>query len=62
MKTLTPSDKLAFSIPETQEIIGIGRSLLYREIAAGRLETRKIGRRTVITRQAIEAFLNGRQS
>nr|WP_246339980.1 helix-turn-helix domain-containing protein [Ancylobacter tetraedralis] len=37
--------------------MGIGRNKIYDEIAAGRLDARKVGRRTVITRAAIETWL-----
>ena len=40
--------KLAYSIPEAATAISIGRSKLYELIAEGRVETRKIGKRTVI--------------
>ena len=36
----------------------IGRSLAYEKMKAGRLETRKVGRRTVITYAAAEAWLH----
>ncbi len=40
--------KLAYSIPEAAAAVSIGRSKIYALIAEGRLETRKIGKRTVI--------------
>ncbi|TVV76028.1 helix-turn-helix domain-containing protein [Sphingomonas solaris] len=47
---VTKSDlpKLAYSIPEAAAAISIGRSTIYLLIAEGRIETRKIGKRTVI--------------
>lgn len=51
------ADKLTFSVPEAVSVTGISRSLLYLEIAAGRLPARKLGRRTVILREDLQAFL-----
>lgn len=50
-------DRLAYPIPEAAEIIGIGRTTLYREIGLGRIATVAIGRRRLVTRQALEAYV-----
>jgi excisionase family DNA binding protein len=50
-------DKLAYRIPEAQEVTGLGRTTLYREIKAGRLEAVKVGTSTLITRAALERYL-----
>lgn len=47
----------AFSISDFCRRYGIGRTNVYREIAAGRLGAVKVGRRTLITRDAAEAWL-----
>jgi len=44
------------SIPDAQRALGIGRSTAYRLIQKGRLETVKIGRRTLITMASIRAL------
>jgi len=49
--------KLAFSIAEARQATGLGRSRLYEEIAAGRLRVAKSGRRTLVTLEALKAFL-----
>ena len=51
-------DKLAYSIEEVTDLTGLSRDLLYDEMNAGRLAYVKVGRRRIITRQAIETFLN----
>jgi len=38
---------------------GIGRDSIYQAIRDGRLEARKLGRRTIITYDALQAFLSG---
>lgn len=50
--------KLAYSIPEAAAAISIGRSKIYELIAAGRLETRKIGKRTVIPAASLVKLLD----
>ena len=47
----------AFSINEFCRRYGIGRTNAYEEIAAGRLRAVKVGRRTLITLEAAEAWL-----
>ena len=49
--------RLAYPIPEAAEILGIGRTTLYAEIGAGRLSTITIGRRRLVTREALEDYL-----
>ena len=50
-------EKLACSISETAELLGIGRTLIYREINAGRLIAHKAGKRTIILRTKREDWL-----
>lgn len=49
--------KLAFTIPEACHAVGIGRSTMYKLIAAKRVETRKIGKRTIIPADALHALI-----
>ena len=49
----------ARSIEEFCRWAGIGRSLAYKEITAGRLKIKKVGRRTLITAEAAQTWLNG---
>lgn len=51
--------KLAYSIAEAVTASGIGRTTLYKLIAEGRLEARKIGSRTVIPRSSLVALIEG---
>jgi excisionase family DNA binding protein len=52
-----PGTKLAYSITQVVQATGLSRDLLYNEMRAGRLAYLKIGRRRIITRQQLEAFL-----
>lgn len=49
--------KLAFTIAEACRAIGIGRSKLYELIGQGRIETRKIGSRTLIPARSLHALI-----
>lgn len=44
------------SIPDAQQALGIGRSTAYRLIEEGKLETVKIGRRTLIKVASIRSL------
>lgn len=50
--------KHAYTVNETIREIGIGRSKLYAEIAAGKLTPRKIGKKTIFLARDLEAYLN----
>jgi excisionase family DNA binding protein len=58
MKTLN-SDRLAYSVADVIDLTGLSRATIYRQMAAGHLTYLKVGSRTLIKREAIEAFLNG---
>lgn len=55
--TRAAAEKLAFSIADVVSLSGLCRTLVYSEIRAGRLRARKCGRRTIILRCDLEAFL-----
>jgi len=40
--------KLAHSVAEFAQLVGLGRSYIYEEIKKGNLRVRKAGRRTII--------------
>ncbi|NJS14121.1 MAG: helix-turn-helix domain-containing protein [Sphingopyxis sp.] len=50
-------DKLAYSIADAAEALGIGRSTIYELISSGKMRANKIGRRTVITKKRIRKIL-----
>ena len=50
-------DKLSYNIGQAVAAIGISRSSLYEEIAAGELWTFKAKGRTLILREVLEAYL-----
>jgi excisionase family DNA binding protein len=50
-------NRLAYSVDEAAAITGLSRDLLYDQMRAGKLAYTKVGRRRIITRQHLEAFL-----
>jgi excisionase family DNA binding protein len=52
-----PGERLAYSVDEAAQITGLSRDLLYDQMRNGRLAYIKVGRRRIITRQHLEAFL-----
>ena len=50
-------DPLCFRIDDACRALGIGRTALYAQIAAGRLKAIKIAGRTLITRAEIERLI-----
>lgn len=60
---LHPTDapvRRCYSIPEAAQLIGIGRSSLYRLAASGELPTITIGGRRLVMADAIDRYLDGR--
>lgn len=51
---------IAYSITGACNASTLGRTSIYQLISEGKLETRKVGRRTLIPAAALEAFLMGR--
>ena len=52
-------EKMAFSVDEAAMRAGRGRDKLYAAIREGNLVARKFGRRTLITADALQRFLDG---
>ena len=58
MNTVSPAAECAaYNIPEVMARVGVGRDKLYRLIREGKLPARKLGRKTLILRSDLEAFL-----
>ena len=51
------AERLAYSVAEAAFITGLSRDLLYDQMRIGNLDYLKVGRRRIITRQNLEAFL-----
>ena len=53
------SEPLAFDIDSATKATNTGRTTLFNEIKEGRLKARKVGRKTIITRDDLRSWLNG---
>jgi excisionase family DNA binding protein len=53
-------EKLAFSILETCRLLSLGRTSIYVAINSGELKAVKAGRRTLVTRESLQAFVANR--
>ena len=51
-------DKLAYSIPETLQLLPLSRSKLYRMAGDGMIEIKRIGGRSFITADEIRRVFN----
>jgi predicted DNA-binding transcriptional regulator AlpA len=55
---VTPQ-KFGLSVTDAARLLGIGRTLLWAEIKAGRFPTRRMGKRVVVSSRSVERFLEG---
>jgi len=56
-KTSIPGDKMAFHVNEAAQVGGVSRSEIYEAMKRGELRAKKYGRRTIILRDDLAAFL-----
>jgi excisionase family DNA binding protein len=52
-------DRLAISVVDAARLTGLGRTSIYAAIATGALTSRKFGRRTLILRDDLRAWVEG---
>ncbi len=52
-------EPLAYSVSEACRVSSLGRTRLYQLIGEGRLEVRKIGKRTLIPAASLRALIGG---
>jgi excisionase family DNA binding protein len=50
-------ERLAYPVHEAAELLGIGRTKVYAEIAAGRIESVTVGSRRLVPYSALEAYI-----
>lgn len=51
-------NRLAYSIDELADHLGVCRDMIYRAIHSGALAARKLGRRTIIPAASVAAYLD----
>jgi excisionase family DNA binding protein len=54
-----PPEPLAYSIAETCRVSTLSKSQIYNLIRAGKLQSRKLGRRTLIPATSLRALIEG---
>lgn len=52
-------ERLVYSVNETARLLCVGRTSIYAMIADGRLESFKLGRRTLIRGESIRRLVDG---
>jgi excisionase family DNA binding protein len=50
--------KMAFSVDEAAMRAGLGRDAIYSAVREGKLEAKKMGRRTLVTADALRRYLD----
>jgi excisionase family DNA binding protein len=53
-----PEPDRLLAIPDAADALGIGRSMLYQQIAAGRIRTVKVGRRRLVPSGAVRDYID----
>jgi hypothetical protein len=59
MNCNTNLEPLAYSVADAIRVSSIGKTRLYQLIAEGRLQVRKIGKRTLIPAASLRALIEG---
>ena len=57
MTTLSEDTRDAYSVKEVLQILPLGRSTIYDLVASGELRSRKVGKKIIIPKSAIEELL-----
>jgi hypothetical protein len=58
ISTIPFRERLSCTIPEACAATGLGRTKLYEQIGAGRVQTRKFGTRTLIVVESLVALID----
>ncbi len=53
--------KLTYSINETIEALGLSRQTVYNEINAGRLRSFRVGKRRLVSNDALQEWVKARE-
>lgn len=55
-------EKVGYSVEETMQATGLGRSTVYELLGSGELESIKVGRRRIVPVDAITQFMNSKRA
>lgn len=50
-------NKPLYSVSEAAQLIGIGKTRFYQELAEGKIAAKKLGRRTLVPAEAIQNYI-----
>ncbi len=56
------TEKLSYTVGQAVDLTGASRTRIYEAIAAGQLKTFKLGRRRLMTRDALESWIQAHQA
>lgn len=54
----TAPEPLVYSVEQAADLLGIGRTFMFRLVITGEIESFKIGNRRKITREALDEFID----
>ena len=57
MAIIEQGEPLAYSVPQAMRVTSVGRTNIYKLISEGKLEVRRIGRRTLIPAFSLQNLL-----
>jgi excisionase family DNA binding protein len=55
-------EKIGYSVDETVEASGLGRSTIYELIRSGELDSIKVGRRRIVPADALREFIDTKRT
>ena len=58
MTALSEETRVAYSVKEVLQMLPLGRSTIYDLVASGELRSRKVGKKIIIPKSAIEELLD----
>ncbi len=56
------SEQLALPLTKGAKLIGVGLSYCYELMKEGKLKTFRVGRRRMVTRQALQSYIDAQQA
>jgi excisionase family DNA binding protein len=52
-----PHRKLTYDVKEVAQVLGISINIAYREIASGRIPSMRLGRKILVSKDALESWI-----
>lgn len=62
MAKLIPATRCGYPVPEAAAQIGVSRAEVFKLIGSGRLRSFRVGRRRLVSAEAIRDFIRGAES